>query len=147
MKLTGFLAAFAILLSATSALACSCRPPEPQTLAEIKAAGIVVVMGHVAAVEKTGGADINSGNLVYRIEIASSVNLPEMATMSVHSAPNGALCGINLPINSFQILFVYQRDQIYWASLCGNSVYVRSEGQARQIWRDFKAGGTLPPRR
>lgn len=104
-------------------------------------------MGHVAAVEKTGGTDINSGNLVYRIEIASSVNLPKMATMSVHSAPNGALCGINLPVNSFQILFVYERDQIYWASLCGNPVYARSEGEARQIWRDFKAGGTLPPRR
>ena len=147
MKLSGILAAIVLALSASSALACSCMPPQPRTLSEIRASGDIVVLGHVMSVEKTGGTDINSGNLVYRIKVESSVNLPDMKTITVLSAPNGAMCGINLPVTSFQLLFVYKGENSYAASLCGNIARPRSEGEARQWWRLLQNGGALPPRR
>ena len=147
LKISGILAAIALLVSASSALACSCRPPDPRTLSEIRASGDIVVLGHVMSVEKTGGTNINSGDLVYRINIEASVNLPDMKTITVRSAPNGAMCGINLPVTSFQLLFVYKGENSYSAGLCGNIARPRSEGEARQWWRVLQNGGTLPPRR
>lgn len=147
LRFPGLVTAIALTLHSCAALACSCMPPESRTLEQITASGDTVVMGHVMSVKKTGGTDINSGHLIYRVRVDAAVNLPDLQEIEVRTAPNGALCGINLPVGSFQILFVYRRDQAYSAGLCGNLSRPQSEEEARGWWRDFQAGGVLPPRR
>lgn len=147
MKLMGLLVAVVLTVSTSAAMACSCMPPEPQTRAEIEAAGGKVLLGFVRSVEKTGGADINTGYLLYRIDVEKSVNLPGTRSIEVRSAPNSAMCGIDLPVGTIQILFIDASDRGYWINICGNLRRPQSEREARRWWRDFETGGVLPPRR
>lgn len=136
-----------MIASTTIALACSCMPPEPRTLAEIRASGGTVVLGRVLSAEKTGGADINAGNRVYRIRVEGALNLPNARSITLRSAPNGALCGVDLTVGRLEVLFIGGKPGDYRVGLCGNIFRPRSDDQARQWWRDFQSGGRLPPRR
>jgi hypothetical protein len=116
------------------AFACSCAYAPPKTLEQIKAEKIKVLLGRVLSRTKTGGDDINRGHLIYRVEIEKSINLPASGVISVRTAPNGALCGVNLNVDEERVLFIDGEAPDYSLSLCANIGQLRSDDPPRRAW-------------
>ena len=127
------------VLAATSrqAQACSCAYVPPKTLTQITAEKLKVLLGRVISRTKTGGEDINTGRLIYRIEIDKSINLPASGTISVSTAPNGGLCGVNLQVGRNQVLFIGGEAPDYTLSLCANINQLTSNDTPRRAWDDI----------
>ena len=131
-----------ILLAASgNALACSCAPPPSRTLDEIKAEGIKVLLGRVLSKVKTGGEDINKGQVIYQIEIDDSINLPPAGLISVNTAPNGALCGVDLIVGRKHVLHIQELASGYYMSLCSNLKPGFSDAESQGLWDQIISAG------
>ena len=121
------------------ALACSCAYAPPKTLEQIKAEMIKVFLGRVLSRTKTGGENINRGQLIYQIKIEESINLPASGTISVSTAPNSALCGVELGVDQRRVLFIGGEAPNYTMNLCANQL--RSD-DPRRAWDKIMNSGT-----
>jgi len=135
---------FVLAATSNQALACSCVNVPPKTLTQIKAEKLQVLLGRVISRTKTGGEDINKGRLIYGIEIDKSINLPASGTISVSTAPNDGLCGVNMQVGRDQVLFIGGEAPDYTLSLCANINQLTSNDTPRRAWDnivDPESGG------
>ncbi len=133
---------FILAVTSGHALACSCVYMPPKPLEQLRAEGIKVLLGRVLSRTKTGGEDINRGKLIYEIKIEESINLPASGTISVSTAPNGALCGVELEVDQMQVLFIDGDAPNYAMSLCSNVLRRTSVDAARRAWDEIMNSGT-----
>jgi hypothetical protein len=115
MKKSRLLAAviFAVVITAVPAKACSCAIGDPRdALAQSDAAFIGTL------VSQTPDPGDGGQSSTYRFTVDEAVKGEFGGTVDVHSASNGAACGLEVPIGGQTGLFLTDDGGVWWSSLC-----------------------------